>query len=125
MRFHATLLMWEGRGFLGQEIHLPMRVHPRARGVPAKMSATRPSLACRRITRRARPGSILWTSHRRLRPTQAACPELVEGLRPQVAFPASVVDERIAFLPRPIQLYFSNPACRRSGLQPEGKQPEK
>ena len=32
-----------GRGFLGQELHLPMRVHPLAGGVPDKKFAGRPS----------------------------------------------------------------------------------
>ena len=32
-----------GRGFLGQEVHLPIRVHPLAGGVPDLKSAGRPS----------------------------------------------------------------------------------
>jgi hypothetical protein len=33
-----------GRGFLGQELHLPIRVHPHAGGVPDLTSAGWPSL---------------------------------------------------------------------------------
>ena len=64
-----------GRGFLGQEIHLPIRVHPLAGGVPDWMSAGRPSNTTGLLKRKPR------VSHRQLRLTQTLEPS---GMRPQL-----------------------------------------